>query len=132
MQPNLPIVVAEGQVFMEMNQRENQSFLDRLYFLKDQQAALQYAGTNYFQNFEAPDVLQKAGFPFTANVAPFSEFVRHHQRFLLLGNPTEWVFIKLRLLDASVAYVGDYSNAMPYMDRTLYLVTMPSAESDKE
>jgi len=131
-QPNLPIVVGEGQVFMEMNQRENQSFLDRLYFLKDQQASLHYAGTNYFQNFEAPDVLQKAGFPFTANVAPFSGFVRHHKQFLLLGNPTEWVFMKLRSMDASVAFFGDYSAAMPYLDRTLYLVTMPSSESSKE
>ena len=131
-QPNLPIVVGEGQVFMEMNQRENQSFLDRLYFLKDQQASLHYAGSNYFQDFEAPDVLQKAGFPFTANVAPFSGFVRHHKQFLLLGNPTEWVFMKLRSMDASVAFFGDYSAAMPYLDRTLYLVTMPSSESSKE
>ena len=130
--PNLPIVVGEGQVFMEMNQRENQSFLDRLYFLKDQQASLQYAQTNYFQDFEAPDVLQKAGFPFTANVAPYSTFVREHTQFLLLGSPTEWVFLKLRASGASIAFAGDYSDAMPYMDRTLYLVTMASPDSPKE
>ena len=130
--PDLPIVVGEGQVFMEMNQRENQSFLDRLYFLKDQQASLQYAQTNYFQDFDAPDVLQKAGFPFTANVEPYAGFVREHKQFLLLGNPTEWVFLKLHASGASIAFVGDYGDAMPYIDRTLYLVRMPSAESPGE
>jgi hypothetical protein len=130
--PNLPIVVGEGQVFMEMNQRENQSFLDRLYFLKDQQASLQYAHSNYFQDFEAPDVLQKAGFPFTANVVPYAGFVREHQQFLLLGNPRGWVFLKLRASGASISFFGDYGDAMPYMDRTLYLVRMPSADSPRE
>lgn len=125
-QSSLPIVVGEGQVFMEMNQRENQAFLDRLYFLKDQQAALQYGHSNYFQDFEGPDVLGKAGFPFTANVAPYSDFVGQHRQFLLLAKPTEWVFAKLLANGASIAFVHDYSNAMPYLDRTLYLVTMPS------
>jgi hypothetical protein len=130
--PNLPIVVGEGQVFMEMNQREDQSFLERLYFLKDQQASLQYGHSNYFQDFEAPDVLRKAGFPFTAKVAPYAAFVREHQEFLLLGSPREWVFTKLRASGASIAYFGDYSSAMPYMDRTLYLVRIPSADSPRE
>ena len=130
--PDLPIVVGEGQVFMEMNQRENQLFLDRLYFLKDHQASLQYSRSNYFQDFEAPDVLQKAGFPFTANVAPYAGFVREHQQFLLLGSPREWIFLKLRASGASIAFFGDYGDAMPYMDRTLYLVRMPSADSPRE
>ena len=127
-QPNLPIVVGEGQAFMEMNQRESPAFLARLYFLKDQQASLQYVHTNYFQDFEAPDVLRKAGFPFTANVESYSGFVRRQRKFLLLAKPTEWVFQKLLSNGASIAFVGDYSNAMPYFDRTLYLVTMPSPE----
>ena len=29
---------------------------------------------------------------------------------------------------ASIAFVGDYREAMPYFDRTLYLVTMPAPE----
>jgi Dolichyl-phosphate-mannose-protein mannosyltransferase len=130
--PNLPVVAGEGQVFMEMNQRESQEFLARLYFLKDPQASLQYAHTNYFQDFEAPDVMQKAGFPFTANVASYSGFVNQHRQFLLLGNPTGWVFLKLRAGGASIAFVGDYSGALPYFDRTLYLVTMPSSGSQEE
>ena len=131
-QPDLPIVVGEGRVFMEMNQYENTALLSRLYFLKDQQASLQFAHTNYFQDFGAPDVLKKAGFPFTANVAPYSGFVQQHRRFLLLGSPGDWVFPKLLSNGASIAYVRDYSDAMPYPETTLFLVTMPSPDSQKE
>jgi hypothetical protein len=129
-QPTLPIVVGAGTVFMEMNQRETPAVLARLYFLKDRQDALKYGGTNYFQDFESPDVMAKAGFPFTANVAPYSGFVRQHGQFLLLSSRTEWVFPKLLSSGASIAIVSDYE--MPYVDRTLYLVTMPSPESQKE
>jgi hypothetical protein len=115
---------------MEMNQRESPAFLARLYFLKDSQASLQYAHTNYFQDFEAPDVMQKAGFPFTANVAQYFDFVRGHQRFLLVASPMGWVFPKLLSTGASIAFVGEYP--MPYNDKILYLVTMPSPESRKE
>jgi hypothetical protein len=127
-QPSLPIVVGEGQVFMEMNQWESPRFLGRLYFLKDQQASLQYAHTNYFQDFESPDSMRRAGFPFTANVESYSGFVGGHRKFLLLANPTEWVYQKLLSNGASIALAGDYSSAMPYFDRTLYLVTMASPE----
>ncbi len=131
-EPNLPIVIGEGQVFMEMNQREDQTLLARLYFLKDSQASLQYAHTNYFQDLDAPDVMQKAGFPFTANVAPYASFVHRYHQFLLLGNPAEWVFQKLRAEKASIAFAGDYSGTMPYFDRTLYLVTIPSEEAEQK
>ena len=131
-QPDLPIVVGEGRVFMEMNQYENAAVLSRLYFLKDQQASLQFAHTNYFQDFGAPDILKKAGFPFTANVAPYSGFVQQHRRFLLLGGPGDWVFPKLLSNGASIAYVRDYGDAMPYSETTLFLVTMPSPDSQKE
>lgn len=128
-QPNLPIVVGSGTAFMEMNQYENANLLSRLYFLKDHQASMRYSHTNYFQDFEAPDVMKRAGFPFSANVAPYSSFVSQHSQFLLLGdtnNQSEWAFPKLQLSGASISQVADYSAAMPYTDHTLFLVTMPS------
>ena len=97
-----------------------------MYFLKDPQAALQYGHSNYFQDFESPDVMARVGFPFPAKVAPYAEFVHQHPHFLLLTSQVEWVFPKLLSSGASIAYVGDYP--MPYVDRTLYLVSMPSPE----
>jgi hypothetical protein len=109
-----------------MNQYENAKMLSRLFFLKDPQASMQYLHTNIFQDFEAPDVMQKAGFPFTANVAPYATFVHQHRQFLLLGSPVDWVFSKLLGNGATISFVGDYRGSMPYMDTTLYRVTMPS------
>lgn len=123
--PDLPLVIGEGQVFMEMNQYENAVLLSRVFFLKDQQASMQYQHTNFFQDFEAPDLLKQAGFPFTANVASYSGFVQQHRQFLLLGSPVEWVFAKLLRSGASISFVGDYRGSMPYLDTTLYRVTMP-------
>jgi hypothetical protein len=82
----VPIVVAEGQVFVEMNHYEYTALLSRLYFLKDQQASMRNMRTNLFQDFAAPDVMKKKGFPYTANVAPYASFVSHHRQFLLLGS----------------------------------------------
>jgi len=124
--PDLPVVAGEGQVFIEMNRYENAGLLARLYFLKDAQASMQYSHTNFFQDFEAPDVMRKAGVPYAANVAPYATFVQQHRQFLFLGKPSEWVFLKLQASGASISYVGDYQGSMPYLDTTLYLVTMPS------
>ncbi len=124
--PELPLVASEGQVFMEMNQYESAKFLSRLYFLKDPKASMQYLHTNIFQGFEAPDVMKSSGYPITANIAPYDDFVNQHHQFLLLGTPIQWVFTKLRLSGASFTVVGDYRGDMPYMDTTLYLVTVPT------
>ena len=124
--PDLPLVTEEGQVFMEMNRYENATLLSRLYYLKDPQASMEYEHTNIFQEFEAPDAMKKAGFPIVANVAPYATFVEQHRQFLLLGSSVQYVFTKLRLSGATIAFVGDYKGNMPYLDTTLYLVTMPS------
>ncbi len=81
--------------------------------------------TNLFQEYAAPDVMKKTGFPFTAQVAQYSSFVSQHRQFLLLGARTEWVFQKLLDSGASIAFVGGYNDLL-YLDKDLYLVTMPS------
>ncbi len=111
--PDLPLVVEEGQVFIEMNQYENAPLLSRLYFLKDTKASMQYRHTNLFQEFEAPDAMKAAGFPITANVAPYASFVNQHRQFLLLGSSVQWVFAKLLVSGATIAFVSDYEGSMP-------------------
>jgi hypothetical protein len=123
--PNLPLVIGEGQVFVEMNRYENTGLLSRLFFLKDQQASMQYMHTNIFQDFEGPDIMKKAGFPITGNIESYAGFVQQHRQFLLLASPVEWLFAKLLRSGASISFVGDYRGSMPYLDTTLYRVTMP-------
>lgn len=123
--PSLPIVAGEGQVFAEMNNYEDPVVLSRLYYLKDRQASLQFSHTNFFQDFEAPDEMKAAGFPYRANIEPYEEFVHRHRQFLLLSRPDRWVFVKLLSEGASITFLGDYKNAMPYLDSTLYVVRVP-------
>jgi hypothetical protein len=124
--PGLPIVIGEGQVFMEMNQYEDVGLLSRVYFLKDPAASMRYLHTNIFQEFEAPDAMKAAGFPIGAAIEPYASFVGQHRQFLLLTGTNKWIFTKLQESGATITYVGDYAGAMPYIDTTLFLVTMPS------
>jgi hypothetical protein len=124
--PGLPLVIGEGQVFIEMNRYENADLLSRVYFLKDPQASMHFTHTNLFQDFAPPDVMRDAGFPITANIEPYANFVGQHKQFLLLSGSTKWIFLKLHSIGASISVVGDYAGSMPYLDTTLYLVTMPS------
>ena len=125
-EPKLPIVVGEGMVFMEMNHHEEPAVASRLYFLKDAEASMRYVHSNIYQTFEAPDDMKAAGFPIPGKIEQYSSFVHQYRQFLLIGAPVQWVFIKLRLDGASIAYLDDYKEAKPYTDTVLYLVTMPS------
>jgi hypothetical protein len=124
--PELPIVIGDGRAFFEMNHREAPGLLQRFYFLKDREAALHYAHTNYFQDFEAPGEMQKADFPLNANVEPYSSFVLGHHQFLLLDDPGGYVYSKLSASGASLVLLGDFSDAMPYVVEKLYAVTLPT------
>jgi hypothetical protein len=124
--PELPIVVGEGQVFSEMNYYEKPAILSRLYYLQDRQASLQFTHTNFFQDFESPETMKAAGYPYVANVSSYKDFVRQHQQFLLLSAPERYVFAKLRSEGASFTFLGDYQSTMSYLDTTLYLVTLPA------
>ena len=125
-EPKLPIVVGEGLVFMEMNHHEEPAVASRLYFLKDAEASMRYVHSNIYQTFEAPDDMKAAGFPIPGKIEQYSSFVSQHRQFLLIGAPVQWVFIKLRLDGASIAYLDDYKEAKSHTDIVLYLVTMPS------
>ncbi len=126
-EPKLPIVIADGVVFMEMNHHEEPAVASRLYFLKDAEASMRYVHSNLNQTFEAPDDMKAAGFPIPGKIEQYSSFVSQHRQFLFIGEPAEWVFIKLRVDGASIAYLDDYKEAKPYKDTVLYLVTMPSS-----
>jgi hypothetical protein len=126
LRPDLPIVAGDGMVFYEMNHLEGAAVLGRLFYLKDRAASLKYVQTNYFQDFEAPDDMKSAGFPITARVEPYDQFVRSHHEFLLYGDSRSWCFRLLKDGGATVVQIGDYSGKTPYKwSDYVYMVTMP-------
>ncbi len=126
--PDLPLVVAGGVTFFEMNHRETPKILSRMYFLKDRAAALRYTNTNLFEDRGFPNHMYP-GLPISAQVAAYDDFVREHREFLVLGSydaPEEWLLRKLKDDHARLTWLGTYP--IPYVDANLYLVDIPQAQ----
>ena len=127
---DIPLVDADGLTFYEMNHHESPKLLSRLYYLMDPVASLKYEKTNFFQGFESPDEMQKAGFPLPAHVEAYSLFVLQHPQFLVDGTMRDWLLSLLRDSGATIELIGDGGSFNPYpRDLHLYLVTMPKIQS---
>ena len=128
-QPDLPLVDDSGLTFLEMNRRENSTFLSRVYYLNDAQAAVKYANATIFEGFPA----LKGKFPIRGNIMPYQEFAQQHSKFLVLGTynyPEDWLLRKLLADHATLRFLGDYDTG--YKDEQLYEVTLaPSAIANK-
>ena len=120
-EPGLPFVDASGLTFLEMNDRETPAFLSRVYYLTDEQAAIQYAHATIFEGFTN----LKHDFPIRGNVTPYRQFVQQHRRFLVYGTysyPEDWLLRKLLADGATLKFLGDFPSI--YDNRELYEVTV--------
>ena len=121
-EPQLPFVDASGLTFLEMNDREDPAFLSRVYYLTDEQAAIQYAHATIFEGFTN----LKHEFPIHDNVTPYPQFLRQHDRFLVFGTyayAEDWLLRKLLADGATLKFLGDFSSS--YGSHELYEVTLP-------
>jgi len=119
--PDLPFVDAGGLTFLEMNSREDVTFLSRVYYLNDRQAAIRYANATIFEGFP----FLKGKFPIRANIMPYQQFIQEHPKFLVLGTynyPEDWLLRKLLADHATLRFLGDYPTG--YKDEQLYEVTL--------
>jgi hypothetical protein len=117
----LPFVDASGVTFLEMDQRSDDSFDHRIYYLTDRQAAMQYAHATLFEGLSA----LTHEFPIRANVEPFDQFTQQHRTFLVYGSiehPEEWLLRKLMADGATLQYLGKFPGS--YIDEDLYQVTL--------
>jgi len=119
--PDLPLVAASGLTFLEMDHYGDPPTVARLYYLTDRSLAIRYASATIFEGM--PDII--GSFPIRAHVTPYSEFLRGHSKFLVLGTPEypeDWLLHALLDSHATVQYLGDLPG--PYKDKQLYLVTI--------
>ncbi len=119
--PELPLVAASGLTFLEMDHYGDPPTVARLYYLTDRSLALRYAHATIFEGM--PDII--GSFPIRAHVTPYSQFLREHSKFLVLGTPDypeDWLLHALLDSHAAVQYLGDIPG--PYKDKQLYLVTI--------
>lgn len=126
-QPGLPLVAASGLTYLEMDHYESATLVSRLFYLEDRPAAVRYAHATLFEDLEGMDKLKRF-FPIRANVQSYSQFIREHRQFVVLGTwdyPEDWLLKKLHDDGAIAGTIGEYR--LPYKDKTFYLVTLPAA-----
>jgi hypothetical protein len=120
-EPDLPFVVASGLTYVEMNHREPMDFLNRVYYLTDTDAAIQYAHATLFEN----EAEVRKMFHYCARVETLRAFKAEHPKFLVLGTlnyPEDWLLRKLMADGEEVRLVGRFRTS--YKDSGLYEVTL--------
>jgi len=108
--PELPLVINNALVFLELDHYELPDVLARLYYLADVNFALKYTNSNITEGLP----VLKAYFPIRANVAPYSEFISTHRHFLVWGRMDDelgWLLRKLRADGVDVKELGDFESA---------------------
>lgn len=108
--PELPLVVNNALVFLEIDHYENDpEVLSRLYYLSDRDFALKYNMTDVTEGLP----LMKHYFPIRATVLPYSDFVAEHRHFLVWGsldNEFGWLLRKLRADGVTVTELGAFDS----------------------
>lgn len=120
--PTLPVVIASGLTFLEMQRREPEALLSRTVYLTSEDAALQYAHATIFEGMAEEVRL----FGLRRHVEPYREFVSTHQTFYVLGTydyPEDWVLRKLQADGARLEVLGRATGS--YKDHELYEASFP-------
>lgn len=118
--PAIPLVDASGLAFLEMNRRESPATLDRVFYLTDPEASLQYAHANIFEGMGD----EARVFPLHGHVQGYAAFRRQHTHFFVLGMfdyPEDWLLRKLQADGANLRVLRRVSDS--YRDHELYEVT---------
>jgi hypothetical protein len=82
-----------------------------LHFLTNRESALSYTGTDVFD--KGYSVMRK-WFPIRAKTSPYSDFMKNHNRFLVIGSydhVLEWLPHKLKADGVALKFIGEYAAA---------------------
>jgi len=114
---DLPFVISNGRLFLEIDHGAPADLTSRMYFLRDPRAALHYTGSNIFDNGY---LIMKRWFPIRGHVEDYDKFISEHRRFMVYGPmdfPLDWLILKLVDDGARLNLRGQFG------DRLLFDVT---------
>jgi hypothetical protein len=117
----LPIVISNGLMFLEMDHYAQPNVAARLRFLTDEDAGLRYTGTNVFDRGYP---LLRKWFPIRGKIEPYKSFIQAQRSFLVYGtytHPMEWLLRRLKEEDAHVISLAAAPG--PYGDMVLQVVS---------
>jgi hypothetical protein len=118
--PSIPLVDASGLTFLEMSAREGSADLDRIYYLTDPVASLQYAHATIFERMQE----EADTFHLRSHVSAFHTFIKQHPHFFVFGQsdyPEDWLLRKLSADGAHIVLRGHV--ASQYKDNDVYEIT---------
>jgi hypothetical protein len=124
----LPLVDASGLTFLEMNKREDETLLSRVFYLTDRDAAIKYSHATIFEGTGK----LKQYWPIRGTVKPYREFVQQTRHFYVLGTPDypeDWLIPKLIDDRAELKFIGEVGGS--YRDHMIFEVTIPADEAPK-
>jgi hypothetical protein len=131
--PKLPIVVAAGTEFTELNDREPMSVARNLYYVTDFAAAAKYSGQTVFDGEQR--TIDLLGMP--GKTEALKPFLTEHPTFYLISNYTsteEWLARYLIAQGAHVELCGKFLSKVQTND--LYRVTvspdMPDLKNEQQ
>jgi hypothetical protein len=119
--PSLPLVVASGRTFLEMNKHEDSQQLTRIFYLTDRNAATEYAHATIYQAFESV----RNWLPVQAQISPYGDFIAHYPRFFVLCTldfPEDWLVPKMMSDGAELHLLGEMRRG--YRDATVFEVKL--------
>jgi hypothetical protein len=93
--PDLPVVVSNPMMFLDLDHDEEPAVVARLYFLTDRSSALRYTGTDAFDRGYP---LVRNWFPIRGKIQDYNDFMRNNKSFLIYGTysePVDWVIRRL-------------------------------------
>jgi len=120
--PKLPIVAASALTFLEMDNREPDGVVKRLYYLTDPEASARISHATLFESYGN----LKRVFPIRGTIEPYQDFVRVNPKFLVVGTygyPEDWLLQKLQADGATARHAWQLQ--LSYKDRELYEISMP-------
>ena len=92
---DLPIVIANGLLFLEFDHYESKAVTGQLYFLTDAADSVRYTGT---AAFDRGFYVLRRWFPIRAHLEDYHQFLSAHSHFLVLAEydfPMDWVMRKM-------------------------------------
>jgi hypothetical protein len=118
--PSLPIVAASPMTFVEMSDREPLPIAQRVFYLTDRAAALEYSHYTLFEG--EGKIRQLLNLP--SQTEDFETFFAEHPKFYIVGDyqrPEVWLLHKLAADGTNLDYLGKYESN--YESDDLFLVT---------
>jgi hypothetical protein len=109
---NLPFVIGNGTLFLQVDHYAKPDLASRLYLLRDPQAAVRYTGSNVFDN--GYPIMQR-WFPIKGRIEDYHRFISQHDRFMVFGpmhDPLDWLIFKLVDDGAQMNFRGQFGDSL--------------------